>query len=148
MRESNQHINDDRLRRFAINGVAQDKDTRLLEHISSCDYCLMRYTSFVEEDLLSLPVEFKENVIEKAKELKQPLFKEKKKLFYGYCFRVGLACACSILLLFSMDITKVTNKNDKINPLNSVTSVFEGKFQSVKDYINNLEVNFNEDEKK
>lgn len=148
MRERNLHINDDRLREFAIHGIVKDEDTRILEHISTCDFCLMRYTTFVEEDLLSLPVEFKENVIEKAKELKQPLFKEKQKLFYGYCFRVGLACACSILLLFSMDIAKITNISDKINQLNSVTSVIDGKFQSVKDYINNLEVISNEDEKK
>ncbi len=147
MKENIEHINNDSLREFARNGVANEQDTSILEHISTCDFCLMRYTTIVEEDLLSLPVEFKESVIEKAKELKKPLLKEKQ-YFYRYCFRVGFACACSILLLFSIDTNKIMDISDKMSHMSSVTSVFDGKFQSVKDYINNLEVNFNEVEEK
>lgn len=148
MRERNLHIINDRLREFAINGVLKDEDTKILEHISTCDFCLMRYTSIVEEDLLALPVEFKENVIEKAKATRQPLFKEKKRLFYGYCFRVGLACACSLILLFSIDTTKFVDIGEKMNQGNFISSMFSGKVQSVKDYIINLEENLNEVEKK
>lgn len=148
MRERNLHIVNDRLREFAINGVLKDEDTIILEHISNCDFCLMRYTAILEEDLLSLPVEFKENVIEKVKETKLPLFKEKQKLFYGYCFRVGLACACSLILLFSIDTTKFIDIGEKMNQVNSITSIFSGKVQSVKDYINDMEGNLNEVEKK
>jgi hypothetical protein len=148
MRERNLHILNDRLREFAISGVIKDEDTKILEHISTCDFCLMRYTAIVEEDLLSLPVEFGENVIEKAKETRQPLFKEKQKLFYGYCFRVGLACACSLILLFSIDTTKFVDIGEKMNQVNLVSSMFSGKVQSMKDYIINMEGNLNEVEKK
>lgn len=144
----NLHISDDVLKEFARVGFKKQEDISILEHISSCDYCTLRYDQYIEEDLLSLPIEFTDRVVKKAKKIRN-LRRNGKWQFYGYCFRVGLACACSLVLLFSIDTTKMVTSNISLKGINKevVSESIAKKIHNIKEYFNNLEVDFNENEK-
>lgn len=149
MSENNKniHINDQRIRELTRKGVTVHEDMICMEHIENCDFCFQRYIASMEENLLTLPVNFKEEVIGKAVKLK-PVELFSKFKFYGYCLRVSLACACSILLLFSIDSFKISSIGSIMKQVKKEDVIFfQEKFESFNKYFNNLEVNLNEKEK-
>ncbi len=139
------HISDEKLSKLAFRGFEGEEDLINLEHITLCDECAKRYATYIEGNLISTPRDFKEEVLRKADKLNLTLLKNKWK-FYGYCFRVGLACACSILLLITFDTEKFSNMTTMINMNQNqgITDTIQDKLESFRDYINNLEVKFNE----
>jgi len=149
MREknSNLHISDEKIRKLAVHGLEEEADLISLGHISECNECATSYANYIENNLITVPADFKEEVMHKAEGLNLTLIKNKFK-FYGYCFRVGLACACSILLLVTFDTDKATSLANIISKNNEVTDSIQDGLQFFNDYINNLEVKFNEKEKK
>lgn len=148
MREknSNLHISDEKIKKLAMHGLEEEADLISLEHITNCNECAIAYANYIENNLITVPANFKDEVMVKAERLNLTFLKNRLK-FYGYCFRVGLACACSILLLLTLDMDKITSIDAIISKNQVVTDSIQDRIESLNDYINNWEVKFNEKEK-
>lgn len=143
--KTKQHIREEEILRLSKDGIKNQKDFDLMEHVKECDDCFHLYLSGIEENLLSLPVNFKENItgkIQKQNKIEMFLSGKKKFSFYGYCFRVGLACACSIILLFSFDLSQVSSIGSKLIERGKEETIVLQKKWSSFDNLFNWEVRY------
>jgi|GEM_PF-6853073 len=145
-----EHYSNGIIYNIARKGIANPGDLEAMEHINQCEECFETYLSCMEENLLSLPVSFKEGVLEAAKETMKRKGVEEgiKKAFYRYCFRVGFACACSLVLLFSLDSPVLSNIGARLAQTGKtgITRWSEG-WETIQDLFDNQEVENEREEK-
>ncbi len=150
----NQHISEHKLISFYKGKVNENEYIDILEHISICEKCSTSYEKCIEEDIISAPVDFKQNIIKKSKIIKTK--KEsisKKKAFNGYCIRVGLSCAAAIVLMFSMDINTINEASKKMSVIleydikSDIETYMEQGQTTIKEFFEKLEVNYDKEEK-
>ncbi len=150
----NEHISEHKLISFYKGKASGNEYINILEHISICDKCATDYARCIEEDIISAPVDFKQNIVRKSKVIQTK--KEsisKKKAFNGYCIRVGLSCAAAIVLIFSMDVNKINEASEKLNVVLDydvgieIETYMEQGQKSIKEFFEKLEVNYDKEEK-
>lgn len=141
--QKQEHYSNEIIYNIARKGITNQGDLEAMEHINQCEECFDRYLSYMEENLLSLPISFKEEVLETAKvTMKRKGVEEGvKKAFYRYCFRVGFACACSLVLLFSLDSPVLSNIGTRLAQTGKAgITIWNEGWETIQNLFDNQEV--------
>lgn len=104
-RSSRQHISSSDLKAFKQDKLEPAELESFLNHIGSCLYCSDVLAEEMDHELIQAPVDMKENIINKSKQLGTQAAKRKtvskQMQLLKYSLNVVAASLCAIVLIFS-----------------------------------------------
>ena len=119
--KENGHLTKTSLKGFKEGSLRDDELILITEHICNCEGCAdMLANSFNDNELVTAPSGFQEEVLSKIKKKKQ-----KNTQFLFYSLRVGVAASIALMFVFSNALNFMANTKIKtldVNPM-SLSSI-------------------------
>lgn len=150
------HVTQNEILAFKTDNMNPQDMEKFLEHICSCDYCSDQFANCMEDELITAPIDMKENILKAVKRpdvvlsVKAKEMSKRMQLFI-YSLKVGTAMvgALFILMLTANFNGILTSAGDDFKNLTSVipinresTSSLSSSFRENMDHINNNIMNF------
>lgn len=119
------HISDEMLRAYISGMLPMQKEIEIMEHIAGCDRCAKCFADMMtDENMVTPPPDLKSGILEQTVYRKstagtvqklQAKKQKRRKEFFAYAFKVGIAMAASILMVINMSPNADMQQNQRIS---------------------------------
>lgn len=118
------HISEEILREYLAGTVPLQKEIEIMEHIAVCDRCAKCFADMMTDEMqVTPPPDLKSGILEQTVYRKNTLGtlqelqakkQKKRKEFFAYTFKVGIAMAASILMVINMSANVDMQQNQRV----------------------------------